>query len=113
MASGVHEMGYDGRRETPSGSAMSDHGRRRGGVPRQVLQEHEEVPLMAIVGAFDVHRAQLTYDYVSTETGEVRRGQVKPADREHLRRWLARFEGEQEVVFAVEACTGWRTSWRS
>jgi transposase len=73
-----------------------------------VLQEHEEVPLMAIVGAFDVHRAQLTYDYVSTETGEVRRGQVKPADREHLRRWLARFEGEQEVAFAVEACTGWR-----
>ena len=63
---------------------------------------------MAIVGAFDVHRAQLTYDYVSTETGEVRVGQIRPADRPHLRTWLARFEGEKEVVFAVEACTGWR-----
>ena len=63
---------------------------------------------MAIVGAFDVHRAQLTYDYVSTETGEVRVGQIRPADRPRLRTWLARFEGEKEVVFAVEACTGWR-----
>ncbi len=63
---------------------------------------------MAIVGAFDVHRAQLTYDYVSTETGEVQRGQIRPADRQHLRAWLARFEGETQVVFAVEACTGWR-----
>jgi len=63
---------------------------------------------VAIVGAFDVHRAQLTYDYVSTETGEVQRGQIRPADRQHLRAWLARFEGETQVVFAVEACTGWR-----
>ncbi len=57
------------------------------------MQEHEEVPLVAIVGAFDVHRAQLTYDYVSTETGEVRRGQVRPVDREHLQAWLARGRG--------------------
>jgi len=63
---------------------------------------------VAIVGAFDVHRAQLTYDYVSTETGEVRVGRIRPADREHLRAWLGRFEGEKEVAFAVEACTGWR-----
>jgi transposase len=46
---------------------------------------------VAIVGAFDVHRAQLTYDYVSTEIGEVRLGQIRPADRQHLRAWLARF----------------------
>lgn len=63
---------------------------------------------MAIVGAFDVHRAQLTYDYVSTETGEVRLGRIRPADRERLRTWLTRFESEKEVAFAVEACTGWR-----
>lgn len=63
---------------------------------------------MAIVGAFDVHRGQLTYDYVSTETGEVLRGEIRPADRQRLRVWLARFEREKEVVFAVEACTGWR-----
>lgn len=65
-------------------------------------------PLVAIVGAFDVHRAQLTYDYISTETGEVRMGRIRPADRGRLRAWLARFAGEGEVVFAVEACTGWR-----
>ncbi len=72
------------------------------------MQEHEEVPLVAIVGAFDVHRAQLTFDYISTETGEVRLGQIRPADRRRLRAWLTRFEGVKEVIFAVEACTGWR-----
>jgi transposase len=38
----------------------------------------------------------------------VRRGQVSPADREHLRAWLARFAGHRDVAFAVEGCTGWR-----
>jgi transposase len=63
---------------------------------------------MAIVGAIDVHRGQLTYDYVETETGEVLRGKIRPADRDHLRAWLARFAGNDAVAFAVEACTGWR-----
>jgi len=63
---------------------------------------------MGIVGAFDIHRGQLTYDYVRTETGEVRRGQIRPADRQHLRGWLTGFQGEEGVAFAVEACTGWR-----
>lgn len=63
---------------------------------------------MAILGAFDLHRRQLTYDYVATETGEVRRGQIRPADRAHLRAWLARFEGRGEAEFVVEGCTGWR-----
>jgi transposase len=40
---------------------------------------------MSIVGAFDVHRRQLTFDYLDTLTGEVNRGRVMPADREHLR----------------------------
>ena len=38
----------------------------------------------------------------------MRRGQVSPADREHLRAWLARFAGCEDVAFAVEGCTGWR-----
>ena len=38
----------------------------------------------------------------------MRRGQVSPADRVHLRAWLARFAGREDVAFAVEACTGWR-----
>ena len=63
---------------------------------------------MSIVGAFDVHRRQLTFDYLDTVTGEVKRGRVVPADREHLRRWLARFAGQEDVHFALEGCTGWR-----
>jgi transposase len=63
---------------------------------------------MSIVGAFDVHRRQLTFDYLDTVTGEVKRGRVAPADREHLRAWLARFTGQDEVQFAVEGCAGWR-----
>jgi hypothetical protein len=34
---------------------------------------------MSIVGAFDVHRRQLTFDYLDTVTGEVERGRVAPA----------------------------------
>jgi transposase len=63
---------------------------------------------MGIVGAFDLHRNQLTYDLVDTETGEIRRGRIRPADRAHLRAWLKRFEGKGPVEFVVEACTGWR-----
>jgi transposase len=63
---------------------------------------------MSIVGAFDVHRRQLTFDYLDTVTGEVKRGRVVPADREHLRAWLSRFAGQDDVHFALEGCTGWR-----
>jgi transposase len=61
-----------------------------------------------IVGGLDIHRKQLTFDYADMVTGEVKRGQVCPADRVHLRAWLARFERPGQVAFAVEACTGWR-----
>ena len=60
-----------------------------------------------IVGAFDLHRGQITFDYVDMELGEVRRGRIAPADRAHLREWLLRFDG-QEAEFAVEGSTGWR-----
>ncbi len=63
---------------------------------------------MAIVGAFDLHRRQLTYDYLQVETGEVSRGRIVPADREHLRSFLTRFVDVGEVDFSVEGCTGWR-----
>src|SRR6266542_2232464 len=69
--------------------------------------ELEEVP-MPIVGGLDIHRKQITFDYLDTVTGQVRRGQVAPADRAHLRAWLARFAGRDDVAFALEACTGWR-----
>src|SRR6201984_2097036 len=63
---------------------------------------------MPIVGGLDIHRKQITFDYLDTGTGQVRRGQISPADRVHLRAWLARFSGCDDVAFAVEACTGWR-----
>ena len=53
---------------------------------------------MPIVGGLDIHRKQLTFDYLDTVTGEVKRGQVAPADRAHLRAWLARFAGRDDVA---------------
>src|SRR5688572_22394454 len=70
-------------------------------------RELEEVP-MPIVGGLDIHRKQITFDYLEVETGEVECGQIAPADRAHLAGWLAeRFGGRQDVEFAVEGCTGW------
>jgi transposase len=63
---------------------------------------------MPIVGGLDIHRKQITFDYLDTVTGQVQRGQISPADREHLRAWLARFAGHGDAAFAVEGCTGWR-----
>jgi hypothetical protein len=39
---------------------------------------------MPIVGGLDIHRKQLTFDYLDTVTGEARRGQIAPAGRGHL-----------------------------
>jgi len=57
---------------------------------------------MPIVGGLDIHRKQLTFDYLDTAAGEVKRGQIAPADRAHLRSWLARFAGRNDVAFALE-----------
>jgi transposase len=63
---------------------------------------------VAIVGGFDLHRAQLTFDYLDLGTGETQTGRIAPADRKTLRAWLDRFADSEDVVFAVEGCTGWR-----
>jgi len=63
---------------------------------------------MPIVGGLDIHRRQITFDYLDTVTGQVCRGQISPADREHVRAWLARFADRDDVAFAVEGCAGWR-----
>jgi transposase len=62
---------------------------------------------MGIVGAFDVHRRQITFDYLDWESGQVCRGRFL-ACRDVLRSWLARFADQEEVRFVVEGCTGWR-----
>lgn len=63
---------------------------------------------MGIVGGFDVHRAQITFEHHDTATGKIRRGQITPVTREDLATWLERFRGADDVAFALEATTGWR-----
>src|SRR3954454_7090530 len=63
--------------------------------------------LMSIVGGLDVHRRQITFDYLDEGSGVVRRGRIQ-ASREMLRRWLATEVTARPARFAVEACTGWR-----
>src|SRR4051794_38053230 len=67
--------------------------------------ELQRRPLMAILAGFDVHRAQITFDALNTETGEVLTGRMR-SDREAVGEWVGRFAGER-VEVAVEACTGW------
>jgi len=61
---------------------------------------------MAIVGGLDVHRRQITFDWLDSESGEVRRGRI-PGDRLGFRAWLDQLE-QRPADFAVEGCTGWR-----
>jgi transposase len=66
---------------------------------------------MDIVGALDVHRKQITFDYIEMDSGEVHRGKIRPANRQSLRSWLEHFSEqfpEHEAAIAVEATTGWR-----
>jgi transposase len=63
---------------------------------------------MTIVGGFDVHRKQITFDYVDSETGEVRSGQICPATRKTVQSWLGKHCPGGDAEFALEACTGWR-----
>ena len=63
---------------------------------------------MTIVGGFDVHRKQITFDYVDTDTGLVRCGEIRPATRKTLRRWLGEHCPGGDAEMAVEGCTGWR-----
>ena len=62
---------------------------------------------MAIVGGLDIHRRQITYDYLDVDTGQACHGRIQPATRVELRAWLARLAGQQ-ADFAFEGTTGWR-----
>ncbi|MGO8905501.1 MAG: IS110 family transposase [Solirubrobacteraceae bacterium] len=62
---------------------------------------------MTIVMGFDQHRAQITTEWFDSMTGEIGRARIAPAHREGVRRFLARFAG-QELEVALEATTGWR-----
>ena len=62
---------------------------------------------MSIVMGLDQHRGQITGEWIDTDTGEVQRARVVPADRLAARKFLQRFGG-QELEVALEATTGWR-----
>jgi hypothetical protein len=71
-------------------------------APRQIIMDSETIGVSWSDFSFRWH------DYLDTVTGEVRRGQIAPADRVHLRAWLGRFAGRDDAAFAVEGCAGWR-----
>ena len=62
---------------------------------------------MTIVMGLDQHRGQVTAEWLDTETGEVSRARVAPAQREPVARFLRRFDG-RELEVGLEAATGWR-----
>jgi hypothetical protein len=45
----------------------------------------------------DQHRAQITGEWIDTETGEVQRTRIAPADRAAVRKFLSRFCGADVV----------------
>jgi transposase len=53
---------------------------------------------MTVVMGLDQHRAQITAEWIDTETGEVSRSRVAPADRASVRRFLGRFSSSRDVV---------------
>src|SRR4051794_27140020 len=62
---------------------------------------------MAIVMGLDQHRAQITAEWIDTDSGEIGRARVSPAHRDDVRKFFKRFAGQQLEV-ALEATTGWR-----
>src|SRR6202158_1776592 len=67
----------------------------------------EEVP-MTMIGGFDVHRKQITFDFVDDD-GLGRWGQIRPAPRKTVRGCLGEHCPEVGgAEFALEGCTGWR-----
>lgn len=62
---------------------------------------------MTMVGGFDVHRKQITFDYVDDD-GVVHSGEIRPATRKTLRGWLGKHCPSGDAEFALEGCTGWR-----
>jgi len=53
---------------------------------------------MAIVMGLDQHRAQITAEWIDSDTGELGRARVSPALRGDVRRFLRRFAGQQLEV---------------
>src|SRR3954470_12747971 len=63
---------------------------------------------MAIVMGLDQHRAQITAEWIDTDTGEIGRARISPALRGDVRRFVSRFAGRRPLEVALAATTGWR-----
>ena len=62
---------------------------------------------MTIVMGLDQHRAQITAEWLDTDTGELSRTRISTAHRAGVRRFCERFRG-QDLEVGLEATTGWR-----
>jgi hypothetical protein len=80
---------------------------REGSALRAVLERELEEVRDGIAGGLDIHRQQITYDWVDCDDGQSGRGRISPADRVGFRKWLGQFDGKK-VELVVEGCTGWR-----
>src|SRR5947208_9978415 len=63
--------------------------------------------VMSVVMGLDQHRAQITAEWIDTETGEITRSRITPAHRQGVRQFCEKFRG-QDLEVALEATTGWR-----
>lgn len=61
---------------------------------------------MAILGGLDIHRGQVTFDYIDTASGEVSTGRIREPHRERFREWLDAL-ADRDAEFVMEGCTGW------
>src|SRR3989442_11767867 len=100
------------RNRSPSGAKSSERWHEAGPplAQREILRvigqdRSTKEALMAIVAGYDVHRRQITFDALDTDTGEVYRGRIESSPAA-VGSWVGRFAG-QEIDVAVEACTGW------
>jgi transposase len=60
---------------------------------------------MAIVMGLDQHRAQITAEWIDTDSGELGRGRISPALRLDVRRFFKRFAGQRlEVALEARVC---------
>jgi transposase len=67
----------------------------------------EQAAAMAIVMGLDQDRAQITAEWVDTETGEITRSRITAAHRQGVRQFCEKFRGH-DLEVALEATTGWR-----
>ena len=53
---------------------------------------------MAIFVGLDVHRAQITYNVLDTDSGEVKSGRIRPANRATVGAFLAPLATKETIV---------------